>query len=69
MKDQTRDVPIKDFEGLKSKIYTFITKENHESEKTKCINKKFADDELKKRWCQKNQNSGYIQIYVGQPCH
>ena len=47
MKDQTRDVPIKDFEGLKSKIYTFITKENHESEKTKCINKKFADDELK----------------------
>ena len=47
MKDQTRDVPIKDFEGLKSKMYTFITKENHESEKAKCINKKFADDELK----------------------
>ena len=47
VKDQTCGVPIKGFAGLKSKMWTFITKGNHEIEKAKSINKKFVDDELK----------------------
>ena len=31
MKDETSSVPIKGFVGLKSKMYTFIKEENHES--------------------------------------
>ena len=33
MKDETWGRPPKDFLGLKSKIYTFITEHDHESEK------------------------------------
>ena len=40
-------VPIEDFVGLKSKTYSFITEENHESKKAKGINKNAVDDELK----------------------
>ena len=36
-------MPIKGFVGLKSKMYTFITEDNHESKKAKGI----IDDELK----------------------
>ena len=39
---------IKGFVGLKSKMYTFITENNHESTKVKGINKNAVDDELKK---------------------
>ena len=35
MKDELTDVPIKGFVGSKSKIYTFLTEENHESKKSK----------------------------------
>ena len=45
MKDETCGVPIKGFVGLKSKFYTFITEDNHESKKAKDINKNVADDE------------------------
>ena len=47
MKDETCDILIKSFVGLRSKMYNFITKDNHESEKAKGINKNFVDDELK----------------------
>ena len=47
MKDETCDVPIKAFVGLKSKMYTFVTEENHESKKVKGINGNVVDDELK----------------------
>ena len=40
-------MPIKDFLGLESKMYTFITEENHESQKAKDINKNLVDNELK----------------------
>ena len=35
------------FVGAKSKIYTFITQDNHESKKAKIINKNIVNDELK----------------------
>lgn len=47
MIDETRGVHIKDFVGLKSKLYTFMIKDIHESNKTKGINKNNVDDELK----------------------
>ena len=47
MRDETCGVPIKGFVGLKSKIYTLITEEKHESKKAKDINKNVIDDELK----------------------
>ena len=47
MKDETSGLPIKGFLGLKSKSYTFITEENHETKKAKTINKAVANDELK----------------------
>ena len=47
MKDEKCDVPIKGFVGLESKMYTFITEENHESQKAKDINKNLVDNELK----------------------
>ena len=47
MKDETSGLPIKGFIGLKSKLYTFITEENHETKKSKAINKAVANDELK----------------------
>ena len=37
MKDETCDIPIKGFVGLKSKMYTVITKGNHESKKQKAL--------------------------------
>ena len=39
--------PIKGFVGLKSKIYTFATEDNHESKKAKVLNKHSVNDELK----------------------
>ena len=33
MKDETCCVPIKVFEWLKSKMYTFMTEDNHKSKK------------------------------------
>ena len=47
MKDETCDVPIKGFVGLKSKMCTFVTEENHESKNVKGINGIVVDDELK----------------------
>ena len=47
MRDETCGVAIKGFAGLKSKIYTLITEEKHESKKAKDINKNVIDDELK----------------------
>ena len=47
MKDKTCGVPIKGFVGLKSKMYTFITEDNHESKKAKHVNKSVVDDKLK----------------------
>ena len=41
MKDKTSGVPVKGFVVLNSKIYTFITEENHGSEKRKGIIKMF----------------------------
>ena len=41
------DVPIKGFVRLKSKTCTFMSEDNHESKKTKCINKNIFDDELR----------------------
>ena len=47
MKDETSGVSIKRFSGLKSKMYTLITEDNHECKKPKGINENAADDELK----------------------
>ena len=47
MNNETWTVPIKDFIGLKSKMYTFIIKDNHDCNKAKIINRNNLDDELK----------------------
>ena len=47
MKDETGGVLIKGFVGLKSKMYTLITEDNHECKKAKGIKKNAAADELK----------------------
>ena len=47
MKDETCDVPIKGFVGLRSKMCTFVTEDNHEFKKAKGISKNVVDDELK----------------------
>ena len=47
MKDETFGIPITGFVGLKSNVYTFVTKCNHESKKAKGINRNVVDDELK----------------------
>ena len=47
MRNETCGLPIRGFVGLKSKIYTLITEEKHESKKAKDINKNVIDDELK----------------------
>ena len=47
MKKQGSGVPLKGFVVLKYKMYTFITKGNHEYKKTKAINKNVADDKIK----------------------
>ena len=39
-------MPIKSFLGLKSQMYTFITKDNDESKKAKYINKNVLEDDL-----------------------
>ena len=46
-KDELSGVPIKKILGLKAKIYTYITKGNHEYKKTKDICENVVDDELK----------------------
>ena len=46
MKYETSGMPIKGFVSLKSKRYTFITEDNHDSKKAKGINKNIVDDEL-----------------------
>ena len=47
MKDETCEVPIKSFVGLKSKRYTFTKEDSHECKKAKDNNKPVVDDELK----------------------
>ena len=47
MKKQGSGVPLKGFVVLKYKMYTFITKGNHEYKKTKAINKNVVDDKIK----------------------
>ena len=47
MKDETYGMPIKSFTGLKAKMYTYITEEDHECKKAKGIHKNVVDDELK----------------------
>ena len=47
MKDETSGMFVKDYVGLKSKIYTLIAANNHESNKAKGINQNFLDIELK----------------------
>ena len=47
MKDKICGMPREGFTGLKPKMYTFMTKDNHESKKAKNINKNVVDDELK----------------------
>lgn len=47
MKDEIYAVPMKDFVGLKYKMYTFITEHKDESKKVKGINKNVVDGELK----------------------
>ena len=47
MKGEACGVPLKDFIETKSKMCTFITKDNHKSKKAKSMNKNFVDDELK----------------------
>ena len=46
MKDETCGMPGKRFLELKSRMYTFITKDNHESKKAKDNNKNVVGDEL-----------------------
>ena len=50
MKHETNSVPIKGFVGLKSKMYTFIIEDNHESKKAKGIHKN-VDDQIKYEDC------------------
>ena len=47
MKDETCDVHIKSFVGLKPKMYTFTTEDNRESKRAKSINKHVVNYELK----------------------
>ena len=47
IKNEMCGVPIKCFPGLKSKMDTFITKDNHEPKKVKYVNKNVVDEELK----------------------
>ena len=47
MKKQTSGVPLKGFVVLKYKMYTFITKGNHEYKKAKAITRNVVDDKLK----------------------
>ena len=51
MKDETCGVFIKNFIGLKAKMCTSITEDNHESKKAEGINKNVVDDELKYEDC------------------
>ena len=46
IKNETCNLPLKGFVGLKSKTDTFITEDNDESEKVKNTNKIFLDEEL-----------------------
>ena len=47
MKDETCSMCTKFFVAVKSKMYTFITEDNHGSKKAKDINKNVFGDELK----------------------
>ena len=47
MKDETCDMPINFFVGLKAKVYTYITEDDHECKKAIGINRNVVDDELK----------------------
>ena len=47
MNNETCGVPIKAFVELKSKMDTFITRDNHESKTAESINKNVVNDELK----------------------
>lgn len=45
MKDETWGMPVECFVGLKAKMYTYITEEDHERKKS--IHKNIIDDTLK----------------------
>ena len=47
MKEETCDVSITFFVGLKTKMYTYITKDDPKSKKTNSVNNNVVDDELK----------------------
>ena len=47
MKDGLSGVSIKNFLELKAQMYTYITKDDHEYQKTKDICENVVDDELK----------------------
>lgn len=47
MKDEICDVNIKSFIGLKPKMQTFKTEDNHKSKRAKSINKHVVNYELK----------------------
>ena len=48
MKDKTAGVAIKEFVGLKPKMYSFLVDDNSEHKKAKGINKNFV--ERKRSW-------------------
>ena len=47
MKNEKCGVPIKRFVRLKSKMYIYLTEDDHESDKAKAINKNIVTDKLK----------------------
>ena len=51
MKVETCGVPIKSFAGLKAKMYTYMTKDEHEYKKIKGIYNSVVEDELKHESC------------------
>ena len=47
-----RGVHTKSFIGLKFKMYTFTTEDNHESKRAKCINRNVVSYELQCEDCE-----------------
>ena len=60
MKDEIY-VLIKCFVGLKAKMYTYITEEEHECKNIKGINNSLGEDQLK---CQHYKNVMLISTYM-----
>ena len=62
MKDETCGVPEKGFAELKSKMYAFLTENNHGSKKSRGINKIIVDEKLKyKDWKNVSFNKSYMR--------